>query len=148
MSYYLYIYMSYYLPIAIYIYIYDNIISMTRKSGKHSHATYWRRYSYFDLLGLIGSVYCDLHHCRSNQQSRHVKPKLYHWCIYMCVAHLLMNVSACVFVYVRDKFLLSIGLHWYAFVLQAIFIVTLVSNFYSCYGLSYFKVEGSSWCNG
>ena len=33
------------------------------------------------LLGLISSVYCDLPHLRSNQQTQNAEPKLYHWAI-------------------------------------------------------------------
>ena len=44
---------------------------MTRKFGKHLHVTYGTAVS--TLLGLISSVYRDLHHWKSNQQPPNVE---------------------------------------------------------------------------
>ena len=45
---------------------------MTKKSGKHLHATYEALNNCFDLLGLIIScAHRDLHHWRSNQQPQY-----------------------------------------------------------------------------
>ena len=44
---------------------------MTRKFGKHLHATYGTADS--TLLGLISNAYRDLHHRRSNQQPQNAE---------------------------------------------------------------------------
>ena len=64
------------LYIYIYIYIFVNWITVTRKSSEHLRK-HWTAVS--TLLGLISSVYCDLHHCSSNQQPQIAEPKLYNW---------------------------------------------------------------------
>ena len=46
-------------------------IIMTRKSGKHLHATY--RTAVLTLLVLISSATCDLHHWRLNQQPQYAE---------------------------------------------------------------------------
>ena len=57
-----------------------NWITMTRKicrTPTHNIREYWTADS--TLLGLISSVYCNLHHWRSNQRPQITVLKLYNW---------------------------------------------------------------------
>ena len=44
-----------------------------------THNTWKHKTAVSTLLGLIRSVYCDLHHWRSNQRPQIAVPKLYNW---------------------------------------------------------------------
>ena len=57
--------------------IFVNWITITRKSAKHLRTTY--RTAVSTLLGLISSVYRNLHHWRSKQRTQIAGPKLYNW---------------------------------------------------------------------
>ena len=57
----------------------ENWITVTRKSDKHLCTTqkHWTAVS--TLLGLISSVYRDLHHWKSNERPQIAESKLYNW---------------------------------------------------------------------
>ena len=65
---------------------------MTRKSGKYpTHDIRKQLNAASTLLGLISSVYRDLHHWRSNQRPQIVELKLYYWAISQYRTQLTQN---------------------------------------------------------
>ena len=74
-----------------------NWITMTRKSGEHLHHNIRKHRTPVStlLLGFISSVYCDLHHWRSNQQPQIAELKHYNWHSHKswCTNQLVMAIA-------------------------------------------------------
>ena len=92
-----------------------NWITMTRKSAEHLRTTYGEHWTAVStLFGFIRSVYCNLHHWRSNQWPQIAVPKLYNWAT--SSYHTQVTPNQLVMVIARPNNLnVSCKLHLYSF---------------------------------